>query len=383
MAPAGARRQRPARPRRWWVAAGALGAVGALGWAALPALRAEADVTQLAAGVPGLGQAVAAENLLGAGGDLEVVVHAPDALAPSLVGWYQRAEDAVVAADGNRLRPVVSPASLLSWLGPRSGAAQVAAAVGIMPGYLLHAAVSPGGHQAELVFAGRLDRLSTDRHLAQTVRRLLPALPPGARVSVTGLLPVVAGGYRLLGASIVPSELLGIACFGAVLAALGWRRWRAVLAGVLAAALAVGWGGLMLFVLHVALSPLVVAVGSITAAVGGEFAYVVAGGGGPGSRRWPTVLRAACTSEAGFLALALSQLAIVRQFGLVLAGSVALSMAAAWLVARVMDTPAGERQETSALVGRRRQPPASPGSGARVLVLSGKGRHDADRPAAG
>lgn len=366
--PGGADRQRPAGARRRWATVGALGAVGVLGWAALPALHVEADVTQLAAGVPGLHQAVAAENLLGAGGDLEVVVHAPDVLAPSLVGWYQRAEDAVVAADGDQLRPVVSPASLLSWLGSRSGAAQVAAAVGIMPGYLLHAAVSPGGHQAELVFAGRLDRLSADVHLAQSVRRLLPPLPPGASVTVTGLLPVVAGGYRLLGSSIVPSELLGIACFGLVLAALGWRRRRAVLAGVLAAALAVGWGGLVLFVLHVALSPLVMAVGSITAAVGGEFAVVVAGGGGQGSPRWPVVLRAACTSEAGFLALALSQLAIVRQFGLVLAGSVALSMAAAWLVAQVLGEPPRERQGVPAVGTRRAQPTPMPGSGARVLV---------------
>lgn len=365
-AAAGAGRHRAMSSRWRWLAAVALGAVGALGWAVLPSLHVQADVTQLAAGVPGLRQAVAAENLLGAGGDLEVAVHAPDALAPALVDWYQRAEDAVVAAEGDRLRPVVSPASLLSWLGSKSGIAQVSAAAGIMPPYLLHATVSPSGHQAELVFAGRLDQLSADGQLARSVRRLLPALPAGATVTVTGLLPVVANGYRLLGASVLPSELLGIACFGAVLAALAWRRRRAVMAGVLAAALAVGWGGLVLFAMHVTLSPLVVAVGSLTAAVGGEFAFVVAGGSDRLGPRWPIVLRAACTSEAGFLSLALSHLAIVRQFGLVLAGSVALSIVAAWMVSRM--TEAEPPAAAGNLVPTTESSRAAPSRAARVLV---------------
>ncbi|MGH8999303.1 MAG: MMPL family transporter, partial [Acidimicrobiia bacterium] len=81
------------------------------------------------------------------------------------------------------------------------------------------------------------------------------------------------------------------------------------------------------------LSPLTVALGSLTAAVGAEFTVFarerVAAGA---DRPWAGVVAAAATSVAGFGALAVSQLSVLREFGLVLAGTVLLSLLAARLL---------------------------------------------------
>jgi predicted RND superfamily exporter protein len=333
----GLARRRPGRVVLWVV----LGVAALAGWLALPGLAVESSIGQLAAGIPGVQQSLAAESLLGAGGDLEIVVRARDALSPALVAWYQRAEEVVVANAASWLRPVVSPASLLSWLGPSPNAEQISTAVSIIPPYLLHAVVAPGSREAEMVFAGPIGPEVERGEVIPVLRSLIPPPPPGSTVTVTGLLPVISTGMGLLGRSLVWNEIVGIGSFGMVLiagAVLLERRgrrpkvWRSVLAAVGSAGLAVGWGSGVLAVFGVALSPLLIAVGSLTAAVGGEFAFVVLGGAGDIIRPWRAVIRAAVTSEAGFLALALSEVGIVRQFALVLAGSVAMALMAAWLM---------------------------------------------------
>jgi predicted RND superfamily exporter protein len=111
------------------------------------------------------------------------------------------------------------------------------------------------------------------------------------------------------------------------------RRRRHALAAVAGAVVAIGWGVLALRVAGLGLSPLTIGVGSLTAAVGAEFTVFALERRAAGlPAPWPGVLAAALTSAAGFAALSLSRLEMLREFGLVLAGSVLLALAAARLV---------------------------------------------------
>jgi hypothetical protein len=59
-------------------------------------------------------------------------------------------------------------------------------------------------------------------------------------------------------------------------------------------------------------------------------------------RPWPGVVAVALTSAAGFAVLGFSRLAVLREFGLVVAGSVLLALAAARLVVGSARSPASE-----------------------------------------
>ena len=83
------------------------------------------------------------------------------------------------------------------------------------------------------------------------------------------------------------------------------------------------------------LNPLTVALGSLTAAVGCEFTVMTCDAVRTRDPRLRTaVTLAALTSGTGFAVLALSDLALMREFGLLLALSVLLSYLAARLVVR-------------------------------------------------
>jgi hypothetical protein len=177
------------------------------------------------------------------------------------------------------------------------------------------------------------------------------ALPPavhfpglaemGAAVAeLTGLPVAATRAYQLLSGGRLAASLAGPALTGIVLVAL-LRRRRQALAAVAGAVLVIGWGVLALRVAGLGLSPLTIGIGSLTAAVGAEFTVFAlerraAGLGAP----WPGVLAAALTSAAGFASLSLSRLEMLREFGLVLAGSVLLALAAARLV---VGPPVGAR----------------------------------------
>jgi hypothetical protein len=340
------RRPRPdARPSPWrrrGLVAGVL--LAAAGWALLPTARVDADPLHLAGDLPVVQSAQEAERLLGASGELAVTVRAPDVLDPAVLAWFAAAEERLVVDFGDRLRPIVTPHRLLGWLGADATPAQIDAAVRLFPPYLLSASVRSDRTEAVATFGLPLDDLADQSALISAIRAALPEAPPGAEVGVTGL-PVVAGrGYDLVAGQRVLPNVAGIVLFGLVLLLVLRDPRVAVRAGA-AAAIAFGWGVLVLDVTNTALTPLTITLGTLTAAIGGEFA-VVAGGMRRRDGRWPAIVAAVVTSSAGFLALGLSQVAVLRGFGLVLAGSVLLAAPAAWLV-----TPA---------VGRTPRGPGSP-----------------------
>jgi uncharacterized protein len=314
------------------VVLGGAGVLAVIGWALLPGLPIEARPDRLAAGLPALAQAREAEAVLGASGEVAVRVRAGDVLTPELLRWFRQAEEQLVLRFGDRLRPVVSPGRLLGWLGDTPTPDQIDAALRLLPRYLTGAAVRSDRKEAVASFGLRLGDLGDQAALLRQVRAALPPPPPGAQVDLTGLPVVASRAYDLLSDGRLAASLAGPLLAGAVLL-IGLRRRRDALAAVAAALLAIGWGVLALRVGGIGLSPLTVGLGSLTAAVGAEFVVFTRERIAAGlARPWPGGVAAALTSAAGFAALGLSRLEVLREFGLVLGASVLLALLAASIV---------------------------------------------------
>lgn len=309
------------------------GGLAALGWALLPSIPVEARPERLAEGLPALADARRAEQVLGASGEVAVRVRAKDVVSPEMLDWFRAAEAAVVAPFGDRLRPVVSPLRLLSWLGPDATAQQIDAALRILPRYLVGASVRSDRQEAVASYGLPLGDLDKQTELLDRMREVLPPPPAGAEVTLTGLPVVASRGYDLLSGGRVAGSLAGPLAAGVVLLVLVPRRRHALVAAA-AALLAVGWGALALRLTGVDLTPLTIGLGSLTAAVGCEFTLFTLERRAAGEERaFRGAVTAAATAAAGFAALGISRLDVLAGFGLVLAGSVLLALLAAAVLA--------------------------------------------------
>ena len=319
---------------------GVAGGLALLGWVLLPSVPVEARPERLAEGLPALADARRAERVLGASGEVAVRVRAKDVVSPEMLDWFRAAEEAVVAPFGDRLRPVVSPLRLLSWLGPDATPDQIDAALRILPRYLVGASVRSDRQEAVASYGLPLGDLKAQTDLLDRIRATLPPPPAGAEVTLTGLPVVASRGYDLLSGGRVAGSLAGPLAAGLVLLALVARRRHALLATA-AALLAVGWGALALRLTGVDLTPLTVGLGSLTAAVGCEFTLFTLERRAAGEERaFRGAVTAAATAAAGFAALGVSRLDVLAGFGLVLAGSVLLALLAAALLAGLEATVA-------------------------------------------
>jgi predicted RND superfamily exporter protein len=330
-------------PTTRWPLLGPAAAVAIAGWLLLPSLPVEARPERLARGLPALDDARRVERVVGASGEVAVRVTAPDVASPEMLAWFRRAEEALVVRFGDRLRPIVSPGRLLSWLGEDPTPSQIDAAFGVLPRYLVGASVRSDRREALASYGLRLGDLEDQSALLAAVQTALPPAPEGAGVALTGLPVVASRGYHLLSGGRLAASLAGPVLAGAVLLVLAPRRRHAVLA-LGGALLAVGWGALVLRVTGVGLSPLTIGLGSLTAAVGCEFTLFALHRAEAGVvRPWAGVVAAAATSAAGFAVLALSRLEVLAEFGLVLAGSILLAL----LASRLLVATAGPGSDAS------------------------------------
>ena len=312
-------------------------AVAALGWAALPGLPLEGlplegSFDKLAAGLPALQDARQVESVMGSSGELDIVLTGDNVLSPQAISWAQQAQNIAVARHGDQLRPVVSPPTLLPFLGPSPTADQILAGVRLLPPYLTSAVFRDDNKVALLSFGVKFDDIGKLQRLRDDLMATLPPAPAGYRMELTGLPTVAVRGNELLSADRLLTNVAGILAAGVVLA-VGLRRRTDAGRAVLAATIATGGGLCALWLLGIPLSPITVALGSLTAAVGCEFTVLLAEsarGGGRALRR--SVWLASITSATGYAVLAVSGLSAVREFGLLLAGSVLVALASAWCV---------------------------------------------------
>jgi predicted RND superfamily exporter protein len=308
----------------------ALLVVAALGWALLPTIRVHAEISGLAAGLPAEADARQAQDILGVNGELDILL-VGRATTPQALAWSSEVTKAVMASHTDELQPVLSPGALLAFLGDSPTQQQVDSALALLPDYLSGAVISADGTTASLSFGVAPGDLATQRALVQSISRSLPAPPDGTHAEVTGVPAAGARELTLLDGSRYTSNLLG-ACAPSVvlLLLLGWRRRGDAARALLAALIATGLSLLGLAVAGASLTPLTLALGSLTAAVGCEFTVMLRHSGTV-SRMG--VLLAGSTSIAGYLVLLGSRLSVMVNFAVVLALAVAWAGLAAVVVA--------------------------------------------------
>jgi predicted RND superfamily exporter protein len=316
--------------RRPLVLAGTVaGMVAALaGWALLPGLTVESQPEQLAAGLPELADAEYAEDVLGSTGEISIVVRGDDVASPAVLEWSRQSQTRVVRELGDRVHPVLSLSDLFRFLGAKPAAAEVDAAMEIMPRYLTSAVVRSDREVGVMVYGVEFDDVAQLSALVDDLERATADPPAGTTAEVVGLPVTAVRGLELVSDGRLLINLAGIAV-ATLAVGLGLRSARAAGRALVVVLLATGWVVLLASVTTGALNPLTVAVGSLVTATGCEFAVMLGTRVRTSAR---SVVTAAGAGTAGYLVLAASELAVLRDFGLLLAGGVVCSLLAALLV---------------------------------------------------
>ncbi|HEY1971260.1 MAG TPA: RND transporter, partial [Pseudonocardia sp.] len=310
--------------------------IAGLGWLWLPRMSVQAQPEQLAAGLPSVSAAQHVEGVMGSSGEVDVMLTGPNVRTPAALAWLRQAEDNIVLRYGGALPVALSWPDLVNFLGPNPSQEQLNAATALLPRYLTAAVINDEGTSSIVSLGISLQDLRDQDTLLNDLRGALPPPPAGMRAQVVGLPAAAARGYELVSEHRYLANLAGILAAGLVLL-IGLPRRTDAGRAVLAAVLATGWGLAGAALLHVPLSPLSIALGSLTTATACEFTVMLGQSGTHGRtalRR--TVAVAALAAMLGYLALTLSGLALLAQFGLLLAGTVALSLLAAVLVTRLL-----------------------------------------------
>ncbi len=319
--------------------------VATLGWGALPHLPIQSDPKELVRGLPELQDARYAERVLGSSGEVNVVLRGPNALSPAALRWADEVEDVAVDRYGQHLQAVMTLPRLLRFLGEDPSPSQIRAGVSLLPDYLTSAVVTPDRGTAVMTLGVDLRSVQRQRELLSHFRADLPPPPSGYQAEVVGL-PVVAGrGLEAIAHGRYLGNLGGVLAAGLVLA-IGLRRRTVALRAVTTVVFATGWVLALVWALGGALNPLNVAIGSLTTATGCEFAVMLSRTASSRERiMWRSVGTAAAAGTVGYLVLALSDLAVLQDFGLLLAASVTCSFLASILIAWAFDWRGGGQED--------------------------------------
>lgn len=329
-APAPTPSRTPRRARLVLVAAAGVAALA--GWAVMPLLTLQADFRSMASDLPVYEDAQEVERVMGASGEIVVAIEGDSVLDPETLAWMQDLRREVAAQHGDQLEPVLSPPALLGFLGDEPTDDQLAAAMRLLPRYLSASVVTPSGDLAVMSYGVHLDDVGELQRLRADLEALVAEAPDGLDVRIAGLPVVAVSAYEALDRDRFLTAALGVVAAGLVLLVLLPRRAVAGLA-VLSAGTASGLVLLGMWVGGLSLTPITAAVGSLTAAVACELTVVLAHAVRVQDRRIVRAVElAGAASATGYAVLALSDLALIRGFGLVLAVTVLLALASSRLV---------------------------------------------------
>ena len=319
-----------------------LAALGLLGWAALPMTRLETDpVRLLPPGSHALQQAEHIRSAVGLVGEVDLVVTGPDVTSPAVVTWMAGAEDRIARSD---LTPVSGLPQFLTIFnyGQPPDAATTKLILKTLPPDLTRAVVSSDGHLARIVFGqGRLTSVEQDRALVARFGRAGQP-PAGYEVYPAGLSVVAASALDRLTADQVRLTLLAIGLVLAVLLA-AYRRPLPALLAVMPTVAGAGWVTAAMFLAHASETPITILLSGVVIAFATEFGVLwlaryraeraadvdpVAAADAASRRVGPAIVASAAALVAGFAALAVSPVPMVRDFGLWCAADLALATAA-------------------------------------------------------
>jgi hydrophobe/amphiphile efflux-3 (HAE3) family protein len=383
-------------------------ALAALGWGLDTQTKVETDITKL---VPQSMSSLQSLNVLeratGVGGEIDLMVAAKDLAKPSTIEWMSSYQSAVLRRFGYRVgrgcgQARLCPAFSLPDLfkgqadsgltaSPRQSTlsqGQVSALLSAIPPYFSQDVITADRRVATLAFGIRLMSLQQQQHLVDQMRASLHP-PAGVSAQLVGLpvLAAKAGGQVASPWRRLATLIAGLAVVAAVLLLAFRGDRRRALVPLVPIVLATGWSALVLFIVRVPLNPMSVTLGALVIAISTEFSVLLAERHRQEridghdmvqalrrsySRTGAAVAASGVTAIAGFAVLTLSDIRMLRDFGLVTVIDLSVSLVGV-LIALPAALMLADRRERA--VGRRRRErlgaePTGPGL-EREGVLSG------------
>jgi hydrophobe/amphiphile efflux-3 (HAE3) family protein len=320
-------------------------ALAALGWGLDTQTKVQTNIEKL---VPqdtaSLRNLNTLEHLSGVGGVVNLTIGGPGVLKPATIEWMSAYESAMLKRFGysaNRgcgkakLCPAFSLPDLFRHEGTKAklSSAEVNGLLNAIPPYFSQAVIAPGRRLASLAFGIKLMSLDEQQRVIEAMRTSLHP-PEGVSAQLVGLSVLaaqanaqVASPWRRL-----QTLLVGLAAVALVLLIAFAGDIRRALTPLVPIMLASGWSALILFVVRVPLNPMSLTLGALVIAITTEFSVLLserhrqerlAGHDLVQALRrtyrhtGAAVAASGVTAIAGFGVLVLSDIAMLRDFGLV------------------------------------------------------------------
>jgi uncharacterized protein len=281
------------------------------------------------------------QRTTGVAGEIDLVVDGADLTDPKVVNWMRTYQQGVLKAHGYTtargcgtadLCPAFSLPDLFRNPASSSTRNRVRGLLAAVPPYFSQAVITADHKTANLAFGIRQMPLDQQQAIIDDMRRRLDP-PPGVSARLAGLQVLTAQANAKLSDPLrrLGTLLAGLLLVGAVLLAV-YRRWDRAWVPLAPIALASGWSALVLWLLGIPLNPMSATLGSLVIAISTEFAVLLAarfreerGRGRPVAEALRrtyattgvTVAVSGTTAIAGFAVLALSDVRMLRDFGLV------------------------------------------------------------------
>jgi uncharacterized protein len=323
--------------------------LAALGWGLDTQTKVQTDITKLVPQNLGSLQNLSTlERITGVGGEIDLMVEGKNLTKLSTIEWMSNYQKHVLARFGYssargcskaRLCPAFSLPDLFAARSggtskaPKLSQAEINALLGVIPAYFSKDVIAPNRRVATLAFGIRLMGLQEQQRLIEEMRSTLHP-PAGVRASLVGL-PVLAAAsgsqvadpWRRL-----ETLLVGLAAVALVLLLAFRGDRRRALVPLVPIVLATGWSALILFAVRVPLNPMSVTLGALVIAISTEFSVLLserhrqerlAGYDTIEAlrrsyrRTGAAVAASGVTATMGFGVLVLSDITMLRDFGLV------------------------------------------------------------------
>jgi hydrophobe/amphiphile efflux-3 (HAE3) family protein len=324
-------------------------ALAALGWGLDTQTKVQTDITKLVPQNLGSLQSLnTVERITGVGGEIELMIEGNNLTKLSTIEWMINYQKTVLARFGYSsakgcTRARLCPAFSLPDLFEQQAAAgastkklsqrDVNGLLRVVPAYFSQDVIAPDHRVATLAFGIRLMGLDKQQQLIEQMRSSLHP-PAGVRASLVGLSVLaaqsgsqVADPWRRL-----ETLLVGLAAVALVLLLAFRGDRRRALVPLVPIVLATGWSALILFAVRVPLNPMSVTLGALVIALSTEFSVLLSERHRQEKlagydtiealrrsyrRTGAAVAASGVTAIAGFGVLVLSNITMLRDFGLV------------------------------------------------------------------
>ena len=319
-------------PSRWPRSAGALDTQ----------TRVESDIQRL---VPQDLAALRAledlQGISGVGGEANVLIEGRRVTDPAVVGWMTRYQQRVLRKLGYtekkgcgkaEICPAFSLPDLFTTEESLSSRKRIEALLDAVPPYFSQTVISPDRRTAALSFGLRLMPLERQAEVLEVMQRELDP-PSGVSARLAGLPVLAAEANDRLASPLrrIVTLLAGLLAVALVLL-LALRSASRALTPLIPIVLATGWSSLVLFLSRIPLNPMSIMLGALVIAIATEFSVLL-------SERYRrerldgheveeallrtyrstgrAVLASGVTAIAGFAVLVVSDIRMLRDFGLV------------------------------------------------------------------